>query len=61
MRDDYHDSAAKLVHHPRIMLLLWREYLYGLAGNKLAKNFTSVERGKVKFNSAGGKSSETSW
>jgi hypothetical protein len=26
-----------------------QEYLYGLEGNKAADNFTSVERGRVKF------------
>lgn len=47
--DDYHDSTTKLAHYPRTLLLLWHAYLYGFAGNKPAKNFTSVERGKVKF------------
>jgi hypothetical protein len=46
---DYQDPYAKLANHPRTLLLLWHEYLYGLAGNKPAKNFTSFERGKVKF------------
>jgi hypothetical protein len=36
-----YDSTAKLC--------LWQEYLYGLEDNKAAKNFTSVERGRVKF------------
>jgi hypothetical protein len=46
--DYYHNSTSKLAHHPRTLLLLWYEYLYGLAGNKPAENCTSVERGKVK-------------
>lgn len=43
------DSRAKLASHPRTLLLLWHEFLYGLDNNKPAKNFTSVERGRVKF------------
>jgi hypothetical protein len=44
-----YDSTAKLSSCPRKLLLLWQEYLYGLEGNIAAKNFTSVERGCVKF------------
>lgn len=43
------DARAKLAPHPRTLLLLWHEYLYGLEGNKPAKDFTSTERGRVKF------------
>jgi hypothetical protein len=43
------DSNAKLASHPRTLLLLWHEYLYGLENNKPAKNFTPVERGRIKF------------
>jgi hypothetical protein len=31
------------------LLSLWHEYLYGIGDNNPAKNFTSFERGKVKF------------
>jgi hypothetical protein len=44
-----YDSTAKLSSFPRNLLLLWQDYLYGLEGNKAAKNFTSVERGRIKF------------
>jgi hypothetical protein len=44
-----YDSIAKLSSCPRNLLLLWQEYLYGLEGNKVAKHFTSVEHGRVKF------------
>jgi hypothetical protein len=43
------DSTTKLAAHPRTLLLLWHEYLYGLEGNKAAKDFTQVERGRAKF------------
>jgi hypothetical protein len=43
------DSTTKLSAHPRTLMLLWHEYLYGLEGNKAAKDFTPVERGRVKF------------
>lgn len=43
------DATAKLSPHPRTLLLLWHEYLYGLEGNKPAKDFTPAERGRVKF------------
>jgi hypothetical protein len=48
--DSGYDSTAKLAHHPRTLLSMWHEYLYGIGDNKPAKNFTSFERGKVKFN-----------
>jgi hypothetical protein len=44
-----YDSTAKLAHHPRTLLSLWHEYLYGIGNNKPAKIFTSFNRGKVKF------------
>jgi hypothetical protein len=47
--DNTYDSTAKLSSCPRNRLLLWKEYLYGLEGNKAAKNFTSVVRGHVEF------------
>jgi hypothetical protein len=46
-----YNSTAKLSSCPRNILLFWQEYLYGLEGNKAAKNFTSVERGRVKLKS----------
>jgi Fe-S cluster biosynthesis and repair protein YggX len=47
--ENTYDSTAKLSYFPRNLLLLWQEYLYELECNKAAKNFTSVERGRVKF------------
>jgi hypothetical protein len=47
--DSGYDSTTKLTHHPRTLLSLWHEYLYGIGNNKPAKNFTFFERGKVKF------------
>jgi hypothetical protein len=44
-----YDSTANLSSCPSNLLILWQEYLYGLEGNKAAKNVTSVERGHVKF------------
>ena len=43
------DATAKLSSHPRTLLLLWHEYLFGLEGNKPARNFTVSERGRVRF------------
>jgi hypothetical protein len=43
------DATAKLSIHPRTLLLLWHEYLFGLEGSKPARNFTSAERGRVRF------------
>ena len=43
------DATAKLAPHPRTLLLLWHEYLFGLEGNKPARNFTSTERGRERF------------
>jgi hypothetical protein len=48
-RNEGIDATAKLAPHPRTLLLLWHEYLFGLEGNKPARNFTSTERGTVKF------------
>jgi hypothetical protein len=47
--DNTYGSTAKLSSCPRNLLLIWQEYLYGLEGNKATKNFTSVERGRIKF------------
>jgi hypothetical protein len=56
-----YDSTAKLSSCPRNLLLILQEYLYGLEGNKATKNFTSVERGRVKFNFAAESASGRSW
>lgn len=42
------DPLAKL-GKPKNLLQLWHEYLFGLNGNKPAKDFTTVERGKCRF------------
>jgi hypothetical protein len=42
-----YNSTAKLAHHPRTLLSLWHEYVYGIGDNKPANNFTSFERSKV--------------
>jgi hypothetical protein len=34
---------------PKTLLMLWHEYMHGLPGNKPAKDFTTAERGTVKF------------
>jgi hypothetical protein len=44
-----YDFTANISSCPRKLVLIWQEYFYGLEGNKAAKNFTSVERGRVKF------------
>jgi hypothetical protein len=42
--DSGYYSTAKLAHHPRTLLSLLHEYLYGIGDNKPAKNFTSFLR-----------------
>ena len=42
------DPTANL-GKPKSLLQLWHEYLHGMDDDKPAKDFTSVERGKVKF------------
>jgi hypothetical protein len=44
-----YDSTVNLSSCPRNLLILWKEYLYVLEGNKAAKHFMSVEGGCVKF------------
>lgn len=34
---------------PRDLYQLWQEYEFGIGGRKPARQFTSVERGAVKF------------
>lgn len=40
--------VANLSRRPKTLHDLWKEWEYGMAGNKAAKNFTQAERGKVK-------------
>ncbi len=40
---------ATLIKNPRSLHLLWQEYEFGIGGRKPAKNFTAVERGRVKY------------
>ena len=40
------DPTARLSKSPKELLVLWHEYLYGLNGNKPAKDFTHLERGR---------------
>jgi len=42
-------SIASLSPRPRDLHLLWLEYEFGLGGRKPARQFTAMERGKVKF------------
>lgn len=37
---------------PKTLNDLWHEYIFGLTGNKPAKDLTRAERGKVRFTSA---------
>jgi hypothetical protein len=48
IENDY-DSTAKLSKHPRTLLILWHEFLYGPEDNKPAKDFTSHEHGYINF------------
>lgn len=41
--------SARLYPRPQNLYDLWHEYEFGLSGNKPAKHFTRVERGKVKY------------
>lgn len=41
--------AATLSTCPRNLYVLWQEYEFGVGGRKPARQFTSVERGRVKF------------
>ena len=43
------DPTARLSKAPKELLTLWHEYLYGLNGNKPAKDFTYTERGRCKY------------
>ena len=42
-------GAATLSKCPRNLYVLWQEYQFGLGGRKPARQFTAVERGRVKF------------
>ena len=39
---------ARLSWYPKTLLDLWHEFLFGLSGCKLAKEFSLVERVKIK-------------
>ena len=49
LNGDGRHKVAKLSKCPKNLHLLWREYEFGLDGQKAAKNFTPEERGKNKF------------
>ena len=38
----------KLYNRPKFFHDLWKESMEGMCGNKVAKDFTAAERGKVK-------------
>ena len=42
-------GSAVLSKCPRTLHTLWNEYEFGLGNRKAAKNFTAVERGRVKY------------
>lgn len=42
------DPRARLSSHPRTLYDLWNEFAFGLNGNKAARLFSPVERGRVK-------------
>jgi hypothetical protein len=44
------NNTATLSRNPRTLFILWQEYEFGIAGRKAAKNFTALERGRVKYN-----------
>ena len=41
--------VSTLSSTPRTLHVLWQEYKFGLGGQKAARLFTAVERGKVKY------------
>jgi hypothetical protein len=43
------EIVAALSPRPRNLHLLWQEYEFGLGGRKPARQFTAIERGRVKF------------
>lgn len=43
------DRNAKLSRGPKTIHALWQEYQFGLGTNKPAKDFTTTERGNVRF------------
>lgn len=38
-----------LSRNPRNLFVLWQEYMFGIAGRTAAREFSSIERGRVKF------------
>jgi len=41
------NRPASLTKNPKSLNVLWNEYMYGIGGNKPAKEFTEIERGLV--------------
>ena len=48
-RGEVEMNSALLSNNPKSLHTLWNEYEFGLGNNKAAKDFTSKERGKVKY------------
>ena len=44
------NNLATLSRNPRDLYLLWSEYEFGIGNRKPAREFTAVERGRVKYN-----------
>jgi hypothetical protein len=42
-------AVATLSPLQRSLFVLWQEYEFGIGGRKAAKDFTAVERGRVKY------------
>jgi hypothetical protein len=47
--DDGMDPRALLTPNPRTLHVLWEEWIRGVGGNKPAREFTRVERGRAKY------------
>jgi hypothetical protein len=43
------EIVLALSPRPRNLHILWQEYEFGLGGRKPARQFTAIERGRVKF------------
>jgi hypothetical protein len=48
-QQEQHPTDNARLGKPKNLLMLWQEYIHGLPGNKPAKDFTSAERGAVKY------------
>ena len=44
-----HTSSAVLSSCTHTLHTIWNEYEFGLANRKAAKDFTAIERGRVKY------------